>query len=36
MLEFVMPILSPKKPSRVTLIVGNTIFGAQSGFKKVN
>ena len=35
-LEFVLPILYPKKPSPVTLMVGNTIFGALSGFRKVN
>ena len=35
-LEFVMPILYPKKPSRVTLMVGNTIFGALSRFRKIN
>ena len=36
MLEFVLPILYPKKPSRVILTVGNTIFGALSGVRKVN
>ena len=35
-LEFVMPILYPKKLSRVILIVGNTIFGALSGIRNVN
>ena len=35
-LEFVLPILYPEKPSWVTLTVGNTIFGALSGFRKVN
>ena len=35
-LEFVMPILYPEKPSRVTLIVDNTIFGTLSEFRKVN
>ena len=27
-LEFLIPILYPKKPTRVTVTVGNTIFGA--------
>ena len=35
-LEFVMLILYLEKPSQVTLTVGNTIFGALSGFRKVN
>ena len=35
-LEFVVPILYPEKPSRVTLTVGNTIFGALSKVRKVN
>ena len=35
-LEFVMLILYPQKPSQVTLTVGNTIFGALSGVRKVN
>ena len=35
-LEFVVPILYLEKPRRVILIVGNTIFGAQSRIRKVN
>ena len=35
-LEFVILILYSKKPSRVSLTVGNTIFGALSRFRKVN
>ena len=35
-LEFVLPDLYLEKPSRVTLTVGNTIFGALFGIKKVN
>ena len=31
MLEFVVPILYPKKPTRVTVTVGNTIFGRIRG-----
>ena len=34
--EFVVLILNPEKPSRVTLTVGNTIFGALSEVRKVN
>ena len=30
-LEFLVPLMYPKKPTRVTIIVGNTIFGALSG-----
>ena len=35
-LEFVVPILYPEKPSRVTKEIGNTIFGALSGEYKVS
>ena len=35
-LEFVIPILYPKKPNRITKIVGNTIFGALSRVWKVS
>ena len=35
-LEFVLLILYSEKPSRVTLTVGNTIFGALSRIRKVN
>ena len=34
-LEFIVPILYLEKPSRVILIVGNTIFGALSKIKRV-
>ena len=30
-LEFLIPILYPEKPSRVTIMVGNTIFGVYTG-----
>ena len=30
-LEFLIPILYPEKPTRVTVTVGNTIFGALLG-----
>ena len=36
MLEFVLSILHPEKPSRATLTLGNTIFGALSEVRKVN
>ena len=35
-LEFIMLILYQEKPSWVILMVGNIIFGALSGFRKVN
>ena len=35
-LEFVVPILYPEKPSRVTKEIGNTIFGSLAGEYKVN
>ena len=35
-LEFVIPILYPEKPGRVTKKIGNTIFGALSGEYKVS
>ena len=35
-LEFVIPILYPEKPGRVTKEIGNTIFGALSGEYKVS
>ena len=34
-LEFVVPIMYPEKPGRVTKEIGNTIFGALSGEYKV-
>ena len=36
MLEFLIPILYPEKPIRVTVTVGNTIFGALLGERKVD
>ena len=36
MLEFMMLILNPEKPKRITLTVANTLFGALSGFRSVN
>ena len=35
-LEFLVPLLYPKKPTRVTITVGNTIFGALSGKRLVD
>ena len=35
-LEFLIPILYPEKPTRVMVTVGNTIFGALLGEWKVN
>ena len=35
-LEFLVPLLYPKKPTRVTKTVGNTIFGALSGERLVD
>ena len=28
LLEFIVPIIHPDKPTRITIIIGNTIFGA--------
>ena len=36
MLEFVVPILYPEKPARVTIIVGNTIFGVYTREREVD
>ena len=36
MMEFLIPILYPEKPTRVTITVGNTIFGALLGERKVD
>ena len=36
MLEFVIPIFYPKKPTRVTITAGNTIFGAYTGERDVD
>ena len=35
-LEFLVPLLYPKKPTRVTITVGNTIFGALSEERPVD
>ena len=34
-LEFLVPLLYPEKPTRVTITMGNTIFGALSGERSV-
>ena len=36
MLEFVVPILYSEKPARVTVTIGNTIFGAYIGKREVD
>jgi hypothetical protein len=36
MLEFLMPILNPEKPKRISLTMANTMFGAMSGVRPVN
>jgi hypothetical protein len=35
-LEFLMPILNPEKPKRISLTMVNTLFGAMSGVRPVN
>jgi hypothetical protein len=35
-LTFLVPILYPEKPNRITVTMGNTIFGALNGGRKVN
>jgi hypothetical protein len=35
-LAFLVPILYPEKPNRITVTMGNTIFGALNGGRKVN
>ena len=35
-LEFLVPLLYPEKPTRITITVGNTIFGALSGERPVD
>ena len=35
-LEFLIPILYPEKPTRVTVMVGNTVFGALLGDRPVD
>ena len=36
MLEFLVPIVHPNKPTRVTCTIGNTIFGALGGERLVD
>jgi hypothetical protein len=36
LLAFLVPIMYPEKPNRITVTWGNTIFGALNGGKKVN
>ena len=36
LLEFIVPIVHPDKPTRVTRTIGNTIFGALSGDRPVD
>ena len=36
MLEFLMPILNPDKPKRISHTMANTLFGAMSGSRPVN
>jgi hypothetical protein len=35
-LEFLLPILNPDKPKRISLTMANTMFGAMSGIRPVN
>ena len=35
-LEFLLPILNPDKPKRISLTMANTLFGAMSGSMPVN
>jgi hypothetical protein len=35
-IEFILPILSPEKPKRLTITMANTLFGAMSGVRPVN
>jgi hypothetical protein len=35
-LEFLMPILNPEKPKRISLTMANTLFGALSRVRLVN
>ena len=36
LLEFIVPIIHPDKPTRVTIMIGNTIFGALDGERPVD
>ena len=35
-IEFILPILSPEKPKRLSITMANTLFGANSGVRPVN
>ena len=35
-LEFLLPILNPEKPKRISLTMANTLFGSMSGVRPVN
>jgi hypothetical protein len=35
-IEFILPILSPEKPKRLTITMANTLFGVMSGVRPVN
>ena len=34
-LEFIVPILYPEKPTLITMTLANTVFGALSGIRKL-
>ena len=36
LLEFVVPIIHPDKPTRVTITIGNTIFRALNGCRPID
>ena len=36
LLEFIVPIIHPDKPTRVTITIGNTIFGELDGGREVD
>ena len=36
LLEFIVPVIHPDKPTRVTITIGNTIFGALDGCRPVD
>ena len=36
LLEFIVPIIHPNKPTEVTIMIGNTIFGALDGGRPVD
>ena len=35
-IEFILPILSPEKPKRLSITMANTLFGAMSGVRPDN